>query len=232
MSALGQGDFEEAYQQATFIAPAGTLPKFAPHALWTVLDLVDAAVRTGRQEQARDHVTAARTTGLDDVSPRLSMVLHASAALAADDDRHQGFDDALAVEGAERWPFDLARIHLYYGERLRRGRAPGQARRHLGSAAEIFQRLGAAPWADRAGQELRACGGPGRTATPPGTTALTPQQQKIARLAAAGLSNKQIAEKLFLSPRTISTHLYQLFPKLGVTSRAALRDALERLHQQ
>ncbi|MFF3579402.1 helix-turn-helix transcriptional regulator [Streptomyces mirabilis] len=232
LSALGQGDFEEAYQQATFIAPAGTLPKFAPHALWTVLDLVDAAVRTGRQEQARDHVTAARTTGLDNVSPRLSMVLHASAALAADDDRHPGFDDALAVEGAERWPFDLARIHLYYGERLRRGRAPGQARRHLGSAAEIFLRLGAVPWADRAGQELRACGGPGRTTTPPETTALTPQQQKIARLAAAGLSNKQIAEKLFLSPRTISTHLYQLFPKLGVTSRAALRDALERLQQQ
>ncbi|MFE2519906.1 hypothetical protein ACFXG9_32110 [Streptomyces mirabilis] len=121
---MGQGDFEEAYQQAAFIAPTGTLPKFAPHARWTVLDLVDAAVRTGRQEQARDHVTAARTAALDDVSPRLSMVLHAFAALAADDDRHPGFDDALAVEGAERWPFDLARIHLYYGERLRRGRAP------------------------------------------------------------------------------------------------------------
>ncbi len=58
---------------------------------------------------------------------------------------------------------------------------------------------------------------------------LTPQQWEIARLAAAGLTNKQIGEKLFLSPRTVSTHLYQLFPKLGVSSRAALRDALENL---
>lgn len=136
----------------------------------TLLDLVDAAVRTGRHEQAHAHVTAARTAGLDDVSPRLAMPLHASAALATDDDRHPGFDEAITVEGAERWPFDLARIHLSYGERLRRGRAPGQARRHLGSAAEIFQRLGAAPWADRAGQELRARGSPGRTASTPAVT--------------------------------------------------------------
>ncbi|MFE2519907.1 response regulator transcription factor [Streptomyces mirabilis] len=75
----------------------------------------------------------------------------------------------------------------------------------------------AAPWANR---------------HPPETAALTTQQQRIACLAATSLSNKQIAEKLFLSPRTVSTHLYQLFPKPGVTSRAALRDALERLHQQ
>ncbi|MCZ1005481.1 helix-turn-helix transcriptional regulator [Streptomyces lydicus] len=58
---------------------------------------------------------------------------------------------------------------------------------------------------------------------------MTPQQREIVALAAAGLSNKQIAGKLFLSPRTVSTHLYQAFPKLGVTSRAGLRDALERL---
>ncbi|MGW1255659.1 helix-turn-helix transcriptional regulator [Streptomyces sp. NPDC002513] len=232
LSALGRGDFEEAYRHATFIAPAGTLPRFAPHALWTVMDLVDAAVRTGRREQALDHVAAARNAGLDAVSPRLRMLLHASAALAADGERHPGFHDALAVEGAERWPFDLARIHLYCGERLRRGKAPAQARHHLGTAAEIFQRLGAVPWADRANQELRACGAPARAASRPEAAALTPQQRHIASLAAAGLSNKQIAEKLFLSPRTVSTHLYQLFPKLGVTSRAALRDALEQLHER
>jgi ATP/maltotriose-dependent transcriptional regulator MalT len=210
--ALGQGDFEEAYQHATFIAPAGTLPMFAPHALWTIMGLVDAALRTGRRAQALDHVAVSRNAGLDAVSPRLRMLLHASAALAADDDRHPGFHDALAVEGAARWPFDLARIHMYYGERLRRGRAPAQARRHLGAAVDIFQRFGAVPWADGANQELRACGGPARGAPRPETDELTPQQREIASLAAAGLSNKQIAEKLFLSPRTVSTHLYQLFP--------------------
>jgi len=73
----------------------------------------------------------------------------------------------------------------------------------------------------------RACGGPGRTASTLESAVLTPQQREIAQLAAAGLSNKQIGERLFLSPRTVSTHLYQVFPKLGVTSRAALRDALD-----
>ena len=60
---------------------------------------------------------------------------------------------------------------------------------------------------------------------------LTPRQREIAHLAATGLSNKQIGARLLLSPRTVSTHLYLLFPKLGVSSRAALRDALERLDQ-
>lgn len=59
-----------------------------------------------------------------------------------------------------------------------------------------------------------------------GATALTPQQQEIAQLAVSGLTNKQIGERLYLSPRTVATHLYQVFPKLGVTTRAALRDAL------
>lgn len=230
LSALGSGDFEEAYRQATFVAPAGTLPRFGPHALWTVLDLVDAAVRTGRREAALAHVAAAREAGLDAVSPRLRMLLHACVALAEDDDR--AFHEALAVEGAERWPFDLARIRLYRGEWLRRGKAPARARPHLGAATEVFRRLGAAPWAERASLELRACGSPRRGASPAEAAELTPQQREIAGLAAGGLSNKQIAEKLFLSPRTVSTHLYQLFPKLGVTSRAALRDALAQLHQR
>ncbi|WP_331766033.1 AAA family ATPase [Embleya sp. NBC_00896] len=231
--ALSQGDFEAAYHHACTISPAGSLAPFAGHALWAILDLVEAAVRTGRREQALDHVRAARDAGLDAVSPRLHMVLLASAALAAESDEEavQGFSEALAVEQADRWPFDQARIHLYYGERLRRGKAPAQARRQLGAAAEIFRRLGANPWTDRANQELRACGRAARAAPRPDAgAALTPQQREIAGLAAAGLSNKQIAEKLFLSPRTVSTHLYQVFPKLGVTSRAALRDALEKLH--
>ena len=147
LSALGRGDFDEAYQQAVLVAPTGTLPEFASHAVWMVLDLAEAAVRTGRCQQARDHVAAASGAGLGALSPRLRMLLHAASALAAGDDRHPGFRDALAVEGAGRWPFDLARIQLYYGEQLRRG--GGRARAH------------------RAGLELRACGGPPRAACGP-----------------------------------------------------------------
>ncbi|MGX1884795.1 helix-turn-helix domain-containing protein [Streptomyces sp. NPDC055287] len=78
----------------------------------------------------------------------------------------------------------------------------------------------------RAAHELRATGLSKGHLGATGPALLTPQQREIAQLAAAGLTNRQIGERLFLSPRTVSTHLHQLFPKLGVTSRAALRDAL------
>jgi DNA-binding NarL/FixJ family response regulator len=133
------------------------------------------------------------------------------------------------VPGATRWPFDLARIRLAYGERLRRAKATIEARAQLAAALETFERLGAAPWADRARGELRATGLSVGLADLGGVASLTPQQREIAALAAAGLTNKQIGERLFLSPRTVGTHLYQLFPKLGISSRAALRDALRDL---
>jgi DNA-binding CsgD family transcriptional regulator len=228
--ALTRGDYEEAYRHASLVAPAGTLPRFMPHALWVILDLVDAAVRTGRREEARAHAAAVQEAGIGLLSPRLRMLQSAVTALVSDDLDHPGLAEALAVAEAERWPFAMARIRLYHGERLRRAKAVAKAREQLATAEQIFSRLGAEPWAERARQELRACGG-GQAIPPahPAAAALTPQQWEIARLAAAGLTNKQIAEKLFLSPRTVSTHLYQLFPKLGVSSRAALRDALEQL---
>ena len=101
-----------------------------------------------------------------------------------------------------------------------------RSRQLLTSARDTFHHLGAQPWTHRAAAELRATG----LATGPtdvtGVASLTPQQLEIAQLAAEGLTNKEIGARLFLSHRTVSTHLYQLFPKLGITSRAALRDAL------
>jgi DNA-binding NarL/FixJ family response regulator len=127
------------------------------------------------------------------------------------------------------WPFDQARIQLAYGERLRRAKSTSAARGHLAAARDTFRRLGARPWMTRAGNELRATGLTLGNAHAEGPASLTPQQWQIAQLAAAGLTNKQIGERLYLSPRTVSTHLHQLFPKLGVTTRAALRDALADL---
>jgi DNA-binding NarL/FixJ family response regulator len=98
---------------------------------------------------------------------------------------------------------------------------------HLSTALQAFQRLGAEPWASRTASELRATGlnpVPGTDLQP---DLLTPQERQIAQLAAAGLTNKQIGEKLFLSHRTVANHLHRIFPKLGITSRAALRDALD-----
>ena len=224
LDAAGRGDFEAAYENATAVTPPGTLG-YAPQGLWLVFDLVEAAMRTGRPGEARAHVQAALDADVASLSPRLAMLVAGATALL-DDGTNDAFERALAIPDATLWPFDLARIHLTYGERLRRDRATGDARRHLRAAREIFDQLGATPWAARASGELRAAGLLIDHGERPDAAALTPQQREIATLAAAGLTNKQIGERLFLSHRTVGTHLYQIFPKLGVTSRAALRDAL------
>jgi DNA-binding CsgD family transcriptional regulator len=230
LAALGRGDFEDAYQHATAVSPAGVLAAHVPHALWLVMDLVEAAMRTGRHAEAAAHVTAVCEANLAAISPRLALITGGAAAIAAPDHQDSDlFEQALATPGTNRWPFDLARIQLLYGEHLRRTKATTHARSHLTTALDTFQRLGAQPWAARAGNELRATGLSRGQAAASGPASLTPQQREIAKLAAAGLTNKQIGERLFLSPRTVATHLYQLFPKLGVTSRAALRDALTAL---
>jgi DNA-binding CsgD family transcriptional regulator len=229
LDAIGRADFENAYRDASAISPAGTIASHVPRAMWMVLDLVEAAMRTGRKDEATAHVAAAQETGLPAISSRLALITSAAGAMAAasDDDAFTLFERALDVPGAEHWPFDHARIQLLFGERLRRARETTRARQLLTVARDGFQRLGARPWTERAGNELRAAGLPvGRTDFF-GPASLTPQQLEIAELAAEGLTNKEIGERLFLSHRTVGTHLYQLFPKLGISSRAALRDALK-----
>ena len=230
LAALGQGDFEDAYQHAAAISPPGVLAPYAPLALWVAMDLVEAAVRTGRNAEATAHVRAVRDAGIAVLSPRLGLLGAAAEAIAAPDDLAPGlFENALAIPGADRFPFELGRVRLCYGERLRRARATTESRAQLAGALEIFERLAANPWAARTASQLRAAG---RADPRPGLRErdpLTPQEREIAMLAAAGLSNKQIGQRLFLSHRTVGAHLYQIFPKLGVTSRAALRDALADL---
>jgi DNA-binding CsgD family transcriptional regulator len=227
LAALTRGDFEAAYQHASAITRPGQLADHVPHALWLTLDLTEAAVRTGRPAEAVAHVAAVRQAGLAAISPRQALIVEGAAAIVAPDQEAAArFERALAGPGIERWPFDQARIQLLLGERLRRMKVTAEARAQLTAALDTFQRLGAGPWAARAGSELRATGLTVSSLAGTGPASLTPQQREIATLAATGLTNKQIAERLFLSPSTVATHLHQLFPKLGVTTRAALRDAL------
>jgi DNA-binding CsgD family transcriptional regulator len=230
LAALGRADFEDAYRNAAAVSPAGVLASHVPHALWLIMDLVEAAVRSGRYAEAAAHVAAAHEADVAGISPRLAMITRGSAALVCTDETCGDlFESALATPGADRWPFDQARIQLAYGERLRRVKATTTARTHLAAARDTFERLQAHPWTARADSELRATGLSRGQADAQGLASLTPQQRQIAQLAAAGLTNKQIGERLYLSPRTVATHLHQLFPKLGVTTRAALRDALADL---
>ncbi|MGC5005303.1 helix-turn-helix transcriptional regulator [Streptomyces sp. DT203] len=229
VAALGRGDFAGAYEHAGAISPAGTLASHAPHALWATMDLVEAAVRTDRQTEAAAHVRAMREADVARISSRHALLMEACAALATtnDDEALALFTKALAVAGAERWMFDFARVQLAYGERLRRVRATTESRGPLSAALSTFEHLGARPWVERAETELRAAGSGRRRPGASTAHTLTPQELEIARLAASGLTNKQVAERLFLSHRTVGAHLYQIYPKLGITSRAMLRDALE-----
>ena len=194
------------------------------------MDLVEAAVRTDRHAEAAAHVAA-----MQQLRDRSHLAAHRLARRLARPAWLRGttktalaaFEQALAIPGADRWPFDLARVRLAYGERLRRARSGRGAGAQLTAALEAFQRLGAAPWARRAAAELRATGqAPAAASTNGSAEPLTPQEHEIASLAAAGLTNKQIGERLYLSHRTVSGHLYRIFPKLGISTRAALRDAL------
>jgi DNA-binding CsgD family transcriptional regulator len=231
LAALGQGDYEEAYLNASAISPPGVLAPHSPVALLVPMDLVEAALRSGRRAEALAHVAVLRQTGLPAVSGRLALVTAGATAMAAPGNTAADlFEEALAVSGAERWPFDLARVRLAYGEHLRRGRAAKDARVHLIAALHAFRRLGAAPWAARAAEELRATGHTGFLVRQDlRTNPLRPQEHQIATLAASGLSNRQIGEKLFLSHRTVAAHLHQIYAKLGINSRVILGQALAEL---
>jgi DNA-binding CsgD family transcriptional regulator len=225
---LGSGDYASAYRELTAISPAGRFAPYAPVAVTVALDLVEAAVRTGRRAEAAAHVAAMQQTQLFTGRPKYALVAAGSAALVASGDEAPAcFERALALPGAMRHPFERARIQLAYGEHLRRTRSTRASRAQLGEALDTFRDLGARPWATRAWNELRATGLAQRvTPGDRGAGALTAQEHQIAMLAASGLSNKEIGSRLYLSPRTVGAHLYRIFPKLGISSRAALRDAL------
>ncbi|GAA3888501.1 LuxR family transcriptional regulator [Saccharothrix violaceirubra] len=190
------------------------------YAIGSLPDLVEAAVRVGEVGQAKRaadwYAEWADGTGHD----WALAVADRCRALVTDEERYY-----LAARDRHRSParpFERARTELLYGEWLRRERRRVESRVPLRSAAETFERLGATPWAERARQELRATGESRPAPGPDPVGALTPQELQVVRLAAAGLSNRDIADRLFLSPRTVGYHLYKAYPKLGVASRGEL----------
>lgn len=230
VAAVADGDHFAAYAQVRQLFTAEGDPThyaFSPAAL---AELAAAAVRSGHEWAATEIVE--RTMKQLDVepSPRMHAVIQRALALLNPDNGDTHFEAALQDPAAEQWPFERAQVLLDYGEWLRRNRRITHARQTLHAALERFRRLGAKPWVERAHGELRAAGVEATTTEPDAVAALSPQQQHIVRLAARGLSNREIGERLFLSPRTVGSHLYRTFPKLGVTSRNQLRDLLDTAH--
>jgi DNA-binding CsgD family transcriptional regulator/tetratricopeptide (TPR) repeat protein len=191
------------------------------HAGYFVPDMVDAAVRLGEPRRAGEPVERFAAWAGAAGQPWADAVLLRCRALLADDPEPH-FGAAVRADDGSR-PWETARTRLAYGEWLRRERRKNDARRHLRAAAEVFDRLGARPWSQRAAAELRAAGEP--VTTPAGAdplAVLSPQELQVVRLARTGLTNREIAARLFLSPKTVSYHLYRAFPKLNVSGRHQL----------
>jgi DNA-binding CsgD family transcriptional regulator len=146
------------------------------------------------------------------------------ALISTPEEAEARYVTAVRLHSGSGRPFEEARTRLLYGEWLRRDLRRTEARSHLRAALDTFERLEAAPWIDRARNELRATG---EIAPPPRLdrlSRLTPQELQVIRLAATGATNREIGGRLFLSPRTVSYHLYKAYPKLGVSSRRELVD--------
>lgn len=224
--AAGRGDYEAAWLYAGGVTEAGTYRPYSHLAARSLWATVEAALHTGRDEAAAAHVRAASDLGLGEVSGRLAMLTDAAhaATLESAETSDVLFRRASTAAAADEYPFDGARVRLAHGMWLRRQRRTTEAREMLTRALDTFTALGADAWQERTRQELRAAGTAARL--PDATATLTAQERQVAELAAQGLSNKEIGARLFLSPRTVGAHLYRAYPKLGITSRASLRDAL------
>ncbi len=224
-AALGAGRHDEAYEQlARIFDPQDAV--YHPHLrAWALVDLAEAAAGGRYHDAARRHraelIPEAAATG----SPLLRASLAVAAPMLATGDPQALFDAAFGA-GLAAWPLHRARLQLAYGMWLRRRQHAGDSRAPLRAARDTFDALGADAWAERARQELRAAGERSGQPAPRALDLLAPQELQVARLAAEGLTNREIGQQLYLSHRTVGNHLYRIFPKLGITSRAELAAAV------
>jgi DNA-binding CsgD family transcriptional regulator len=211
--AIGELEGVARYTEERRIRVPGVAPQF---------ELAEAFVRAGRVADVE--AILASFEGSELVSdPFLSAVAERCRGLLADDDRFEAhFEHALALHASVASPFALARTMLCYGERLRRSGRRVEAREHLHSALEVFERLGAETWAERSRSELRSSGETLRRRAPHEAEQLTPQELQIALHVAEGKTNKEVGAALFLSHKTVEFHLSRIYRKLEIHSRAEL----------
>jgi ATP/maltotriose-dependent transcriptional regulator MalT len=229
LTALGEGRFDDAFADLRRILdPTDPAYQLALRA-YCVAELTEAAVHAGRTEQMRQIMAGLESLAASTPSPALHVGLrYARAVLAPNEDAEELFRAALR-EDLSGWPMERGRLQLAFGEWLRRQRRVVESRTHLRAARETFDALGVLAWSERARRELRTAGESSPNRDPDARDRLTPHELGIARLAAEGLTNKEIGQRLYLSHRTVGTHLHRIFPKLGVSSRAELGTMLEAL---
>jgi DNA-binding CsgD family transcriptional regulator len=219
---ISAGQYTEAYEALSRLFDVDDQAFHPTERFHGVMFLAEAAVHAGRVKQAREVIAGLEAEAVTTPAPTLHRQLsYARAVLADDDEAEELFAAALRAD-LTRWPWLRARLELAHGRWLRRQRRAAQARSPLRSAQITFDLIGARSWAAQARSELRAAGERVQAQEPTAQDVLSAQELQIARLAAEGLSNREIGERLYLSPRTIGSHLYRIFPKLEITSRAQL----------
>jgi DNA-binding CsgD family transcriptional regulator len=231
LAALADGSYLQAFTQLRGLFGEDGTPLHNYASYLGVADLAAAAVRADRRMEGQDVLEEALCQLGGTVSPRLEqLIARARGILAGPGEAEAHFDKALSDPAGDQWPFERAQLRLDYAEWLRRRRRINDAKPVLTEALGTFRRLGARSWAQRAQAELRACGVAvtGSVGERDALEELTPQQRQIVRLASHGLTNREIGDRLFLSPRTVSSHLYRSYPKLGVAGRNQLRDVITR----
>jgi DNA-binding CsgD family transcriptional regulator len=226
-AALGDGRHDDAFRQLWPIFDESH-PSFHRFARWpAVLDLVEAGGRGEHAERVAEVTSELEEIAKQSEPPILRAGLTCARPLTADDDHAEALFTAALEQDLTGHPFLRARTLFSSGRWLRRQRRSADSRGPMRDAIDLFDALGATRWSERARQELRATGEKIGPRTPDARDRLTAQELQIAQLAADGLSNREIGERLFLSHRTIGSHLYRVFPKLGITARGQLRAALE-----
>lgn len=226
LSALSQGRHQEALDHVRRVFDPDDVV-YHPYAChWAVVDFVEAAVALNRHDEAGRLVRAMESLHDRTGSSLLGAVLLVTRPMVVADGHAESlFQQGLGGE-LTSWPFHHGRHLLAYGTWLRRHRRAGDSRPFLRSSRDIFDALGAVPWYERAIRELRASGETSRKREVSARDRLSPQELQIAQLAATGLTNREIGQQLYLSHRTVGSHLYRMFPKLGITSRGQLTSAL------
>ena len=231
VAALADGSYLQAFTQLCRLFSDDGTPLHNYASYLGVADLAAAAVRADRRMEGRDVIERALSQLNGIASPRLEQLIARARGVLADPAQAGAyFDKGLSDPAGDQWPFERAQLRLDHGEWLRRSRRINDAKPVLTQALETFRRLGARSSAQRAEAELRACGvaAADAPAERDALSELTPQQRQIVRLASDGLTNRQIGDRLFLSPHTVSSHLYRSYPKLGVAGRNQLRDVIAR----
>ena len=230
LTALGEGRNEEAYAQLHRMFEPSDPAHHHFQSAWALGDLAEAAAHTGHVPAARETLAAfeSRASAGETSTWTHVAMLYARPLLADDDHAESLFHRALRAD-LSAWPLYRARLLLSYGRWLRRQRRSADSRAPLRSAREAFDALGALAFAEQARTDLRAAGERSQEPVPHAWQELSPQELQIAQLAADGLSNREIGGRLYVSHRTVASHLYRAYPKLGITSRAQLRTALDRI---